>query len=112
MKVQIGSAPDSGVSGSRSSQTNSMERIPSGHGPFMPTAEPVKCMRRYHQRIPYLHLKSIDGEMLKKVEAERIPFAIAVGREMFCATSQGLVDFTAFRDVLREINYDGFAIVG
>jgi inosose dehydratase len=31
--------------------------------------------------------------------------------DMFCEPSQGAVDFAAFRDVLREVNYDGFAIV-
>ena len=30
---------------------------------------------------------------------------------MFCEPSVGGVDFLAFRDVLREIDYDGFAIV-
>jgi inosose dehydratase len=30
---------------------------------------------------------------------------------MFCEPSQGGVDFTAFRDVLKEINYDGWGTV-
>jgi inosose dehydratase len=47
----------------------------------------------------------------KRVETERIPFAIAVGRDMFCEPSQGAVHFLAFRDVLRQIDYTGWAIV-
>ncbi len=43
--------------------------------------------------------------------AERIPFAIAVGGDMFCEPSRGAVDFAAFRDALREVNYDGWAVV-
>jgi inosose dehydratase len=31
--------------------------------------------------------------------------------DMFCELSKGAVDFLAFRDVLQEINYDGWAIV-
>jgi inosose dehydratase len=73
--------------------------------------DPVRFMRRHHERIPYLHLKSIDREVQKKVEAENIPFAIAVGMDMFCEPSQGGVDFAAFRDVLREIDYQGAATV-
>ena len=73
--------------------------------------DPVDFMRRHHDRIPYLHLKSIDREVQKKVEAEEIPFATAVGMDMFCEPSMGGVDFLAFRDVLREIDYDGFGIV-
>ena len=71
----------------------------------------VNFMQRHHDRIPYLHLKSIDREVQKKVEAEKIPFATAVGMDMFCEPSVGGVDFLAFRDVLSEIDYDGFAIV-
>lgn len=73
--------------------------------------DPVKFMRRYHDRIPYLHLKSVDSKMQRRVEAERIPFAVAVGQDMFCEPSKGVVDFAALRDVLREIDFDGFAIV-
>jgi inosose dehydratase len=68
-------------------------------------------MKRHHRRIPYLHLKSVDPAMQKKVEAEKIPFAIAVGQDMFCEPSRGTVDFTRLRDVLQEINFSGWGIV-
>ena len=73
--------------------------------------DPVAFMRRHHQRIPYLHLKSVDDELQKQVEKENIPFATAVGMDVFCEPSRGAVDFLAFRDVLRDINYEGWAIV-
>ena len=73
--------------------------------------DPVRFMRRHHNRIPYLHLKSIDENIRQNVEAENIPFATAVSIDMFCEPSAGTVDFLAFRDVLSEIDYEGFAIV-
>jgi inosose dehydratase len=73
--------------------------------------DPVAFMRQHHQRIPYLHIKSIDAAIRGKVEAEGLPFSQAVGMDMFCELSRGAVDFVAFRDVLRDINYDGWAIV-
>ncbi len=73
--------------------------------------DPVNFMRMHHERIPYLHLKSVDADLQKKVEEENIPFAEAVGMDMFCETSKGAVDFIAFRDLLREIDYEGFGIV-
>jgi inosose dehydratase len=73
--------------------------------------DPVTFMRKHHERIPYLHLKSVRPEMIEKVERENIPFAIAVGDDMFCEPSEGAVDFLAFRDVLREIDYHGYAMV-
>ena len=73
--------------------------------------DPVDFMRRHHERIPYLHLKSIDAKIRERVEAENIPFATAVSMDMFVEPSEGAVDFLAFRDVLRDIDYNGFAIV-
>ncbi|HZW30083.1 MAG TPA: sugar phosphate isomerase/epimerase [Isosphaeraceae bacterium] len=73
--------------------------------------DPIAFFRRHHARIPYLHLKSVDGEKQKWVEREQIPFAIAVGNDMFCEPSHGVVDFIAFRDALQEVGYDGWAIV-
>ena len=31
--------------------------------------------------------------------------------DMFCEPERGVVDFDAFRDALREVNYEGLAIV-
>ena len=73
--------------------------------------DPVAFMRKHHERIPYLHLKSVDAEIQSQVEAEKIPFAKAVGMNMFCEPEKGAVDFEAFRDVLQEIDYEGWAIV-
>jgi inosose dehydratase len=73
--------------------------------------DPVRFMREHHDRIPYLHIKSVDRDIQRRVEAERIPFGTAVGMDMFCELRRGAVDFVAFRNVLEEINYEGWAIV-
>jgi inosose dehydratase len=71
----------------------------------------VAFMSKHYGRIPYLHLKSIDRQVLKRVKEERIPFAKAVEIGLFCEPSQGAVDFLAFRDVLEKASYHGWAIV-
>ena len=73
--------------------------------------DPVAFMKKHHARIPYLHLKSVDGEISARVAAETIPFAKAVAMDMFVEPSRGKVDFVAFRDLLREIDYVGYGIV-
>jgi inosose dehydratase len=73
--------------------------------------DPVTFMRLHHKRIPYLHLKSVDADMRKRTEEESIPLAKAVAMDVFCEPALGLVDFAAFRDALREINYVGWGIV-
>jgi len=71
----------------------------------------VAFMRKHHDRIPYLHLKSINPEIQKRVAAENIPFAKAVEMGLFCEPALGAVDFLAFREVLDRVDYHGWAIV-
>lgn len=73
--------------------------------------DPVSFMRKYHQRVPYLHLKSVDADLRRRVRAEGVPFAAAVEMGVFCEPSVGVVDFRAFGTLLREIGFDGWAIV-
>ena len=71
----------------------------------------IAFLRRHHQRIPYLHLKSVRPDLQRRVAEENIPFARAVGMDLFCEPSQGVVDFPALCRVLQEIDYNGYAIV-
>ena len=73
--------------------------------------DPIGFLRRHHQRIPYLHLKSVRPDLQRKVAEENIPFAHAVGMDLFCEPSRGVVDFPALCRVLQEIDYHGYAIV-
>jgi len=73
--------------------------------------DPVAFMRQHFARIPYLHIKSVDRDIQSRVQAEGTPFSQAVGADMFCELSKGMVDFVAFRDVLQQLNYQGWAIV-
>jgi inosose dehydratase len=71
----------------------------------------IAFMRKHYKRIPYLHLKNVNPVVQRKVEVERIPFANAVAIDMFVEPAAGVVDFIAFRNLLREIDYTGYAIV-
>ena len=73
--------------------------------------DPVDFMRRHHDRVAYLHIKSVDRELQERVEKEGIPFAKAVEMDLFVELNQGAVDFPAFLEVLKEVDYEGFAIV-
>ena len=73
--------------------------------------DPVDFMRRHHERVAYMHLKSVDADIRRRVESEGIVFSKAVGMDIFCEPSEGAIDFRAFRDVLEEVDYDGWAVV-
>lgn len=71
----------------------------------------VGFMRSHHGRIPYLHIKSVDTAVMAEVASRRAPFAEAVKMGAFTEPKDGAIDFTAFRQVLDEIGFDGIGIV-
>jgi inosose dehydratase len=73
--------------------------------------EPVNFMRKHAKRVTYLHLKSVDPVLRQRVADENMPFALAVAQDMFVEPARGAVDFLALRDLLKELNFDGFGIV-
>lgn len=73
--------------------------------------DPVAFTRRHHERIPYLHLKSVDRELQRRVAEDGVPFALAVADGMFVEPSQGAVDFPALKEVLDDVGFDGFGTV-
>ena len=73
--------------------------------------DPVAFFRRHHERIVYLHLKSVDRELQRIVERERVPFAKAVEMGVFTEPAIGAVDFVALQASISELSYEGFGIV-
>ena len=73
--------------------------------------DPVKFLKRHHNRIPYLHLKSVDAQVIDEVNRQKMPFSTAVERGVFCEPAQGAIDFKAISAVLRDTSYDGVCIV-
>lgn len=73
--------------------------------------DPVQFLRDHHDRIPYLHIKSVDRGIIAEVAAQGVPFADAVKMGAFTEPKDGVIDFVAFRDVLEEIDFHGIGIV-
>lgn len=71
--------------------------------------DPVEVMRRYKDRIAYVHLKDITPD---EVDVETFP--ILSGNEampIFCELGLGPIDFKPIIRFLKEINYDGWLTV-
>jgi inosose dehydratase len=73
--------------------------------------EPIAFFEKHRERIPYLHLKSVDRELRQRVEDDGTSFANAVAEGVFVEPSVGVVDFGALRDAMADAGYGGFAIV-
>jgi inosose dehydratase len=73
--------------------------------------DPLGFMRKHHDRIDYLHVKSVDPVVLEQARRQAWPFAAAVARDVFCELDRGAIDFSAVGELLREVDFQGFVVV-
>jgi inosose dehydratase len=72
----------------------------------------VELIRRYPERIGYLHLKQADPVVVEQVEAEGLSFAEAVRRGAMCEPPKGEPNMDALLDAVdRQLDRELFAIV-
>ncbi len=72
---------------------------------------PVAFMKRYIDRISYMHFKDIDPAIKTDVIAKRTGFYDACGQGIFCNLGQGDVDFPTVRKVLLDAGFEGWCTV-
>ncbi|WP_299091000.1 sugar phosphate isomerase/epimerase [uncultured Metabacillus sp.] len=84
--------------------------LDTGHHAYC-DGDPVAFMKKHHDRIPYLHIKSCDMEVKKMMQANNWSFAEAVKRDVMCEPELGVVDMKAFFQVLADIRYAGWVVV-
>lgn len=73
--------------------------------------DPLDFMRRYRDRLSYVHFKDIDPNVKAKAVAARTGFYDACAQGIFCNLGKGMTDFKAVRDFLIETGYDGWCTV-
>ena len=73
--------------------------------------DPVSFIRNHHNRVSYLHLKDVDGQILEDVRTNNLPMVRATEMGVFREPPGGLVDFKELADVLNDIGYCGWATV-
>jgi inosose dehydratase len=70
-----------------------------------------EIFRDYAARIGYVHLKDVDGELLKRVRSEKIGFVRAVELGLFVGLGKGIVKIDRILDSLARVEYSGWLIV-
>ena len=73
--------------------------------------DPVAFLRRYRNRLAYVHFKDIDPVVRADVVAKRTDFYEACGQGIFCNLGKGMTDFKAVRQLLLDTGYDGWCTV-
>jgi inosose dehydratase len=73
--------------------------------------DPVEIARNWGPRIRYLHIKECDRTKLATVLAAEGDYYAAVIADVFPELGKGSVDFPGLLNVLRDLDYNGWAIV-
>jgi inosose dehydratase len=84
--------------------------VDTGHSAFA-GVDPVALFARHSRRIPYLHLKDVDGSVLRRVRTLHLDFWTAIRAGVFCPVGRGIVDFPALAAALEAAGFDGWATV-
>jgi inosose dehydratase len=71
----------------------------------------LELIRKYPERIGYLHLKQVDPKILAEVDAEGLSVDEAVRRGVMCEPPNGVPDLPPLLDALGALDLDVFAIV-
>lgn len=90
--------------------TNIKLCLDTGHHAYA-GGDPIAFMRKHYLRIPYLHIKNCDLRVRGRMQKEGWSLAKAVSENIMCEPEAGVVDMEEFFNVLKEIDFDGWAIV-
>ena len=74
-------------------------------------ANPIEVSQRWGSRLKYLHIKECDDDVLTTVRANEWDYFKGVEVDVFPELGRGSVDFPAMLDVLKAIDFDGWAVV-
>jgi len=73
--------------------------------------DPVATLRRYRERLDYIHFKDIDPAVFDQVMRENIRFFDACAKGVMCPIGRGNIDYPAIRALLTELDYGGYITI-
>lgn len=72
---------------------------------------PVEWLRKYRDKLDYVHFKDIDPDVYREVMGEHIRFFEGCAKGSMCPIGKGKIDYRAVADVLAEIHYNGYITI-
>ena len=73
--------------------------------------DPVETIRRYADRIDYIHFKDIDAAKYADAMDRRIRFFEACAEGVMCPIGRGRINYPELRALLSEIGYGGYITI-
>jgi inosose dehydratase len=74
-------------------------------------ADNVAIIRKYPERIGYVHIKQMDPAVIEVAEREDLAFGQAVARGASCEPPKGLPEIGSVADALQELDTELFVVV-
>lgn len=74
-------------------------------------ADVPAIIRKYPDRIGYVHIKQMDPTIVEQAERENMPFGQAVAMGASCSPPEGLPHIPSVIDALAELNGELFVVV-
>jgi len=72
--------------------------------------DPVAFCKKHFDRIPYLHIKECDAEILRQARINKWTFPHAVAEGVMCEPGSGDIDFAELFGFMKQKNYDGWVV--
>lgn len=73
--------------------------------------DPVEWLRKYRDRLDYVHFKDIDKAVYDTVMGQHIRFFEGCALGSMCPIGKGMIDYRAVSAVLQEIGYNGYITI-
>ncbi len=68
-------------------------------------------LRKYKDRLDYVHFKDIDPKVYNEVMNEHIRFFQGCAKGSMCPIGQGMIDYKEVAKALADINYNGYITI-
>lgn len=73
--------------------------------------DPVTYLKKYADRIDYIHFKDVNQKVYEEVLGEHIRFFEGCGKGSMCPIGTGALDYPGIRKALDEIGYSGYITI-
>jgi len=71
----------------------------------------IDFIRKFPERIKYLHFKNIAYDVFQKVRREHIDSDTAFDIDVMCDLADGIINYKELKSVLDEIGYEGIGVI-
>lgn len=81
-----------------------------GHA-YYGNTDPLTLLKKYYDRIAYIHLKDIRQEVLDQARAEKSDFVTCIRKGVFTVPGDGCLDFSPIFNELLDRGYEDWALL-